>query len=191
MPFTPIHMGPGMAFKAVLRQHMSIFAFGWTQIAMDIQPLIAIINDSSPVHGWTHTYLAATGIAIANAILLRSIFLPMEKVASGREFPFREELLDILRQPWSVLLISCLIGTISHVFFDSMMHLDMLPLAPFYTDTRPLLSLMSDADLHRCCFAMGILGTPIVVYRWWNSVRCRKTPQTTGPRWSHRRDRPM
>lgn len=163
-----------MAFKAVLRKRMSIFAFGWTQIAMDIQPLIAIINESSPVHGWTHTYLAATGIAIVNAILLRVIFRPTERVVSRKEFPFKQELLGILRQPWSMLLLSCLVGTLSHVLLDSMMHLDMLPLAPFYTDTRPLLLLMSHSELHRCCFAIGILATPVVAYQWWRSVTGQK-----------------
>lgn len=153
---------------------MSLFAFGSTQIAMDIQPLIAIINDSSPLHGWTHTYLAAAGIAVANATLFRAIFPPIERIVRDRELPFRHDLLDILRQSWSVLLVSCLLGTLSHVFLDSMMHLDMLPLSPFYTETRPMLAVMSVSDLHRTCFATGVIGAPIVAYRWWSTVKKRR-----------------
>ena len=40
MPFTPLHMGPGIAVKAVLQGSFSLMVFGWAQIVMDIQPLV-------------------------------------------------------------------------------------------------------------------------------------------------------
>jgi len=39
MPFTPIHMGPGILIKAILHGGFSLMVFGWAQIIMDIQPL--------------------------------------------------------------------------------------------------------------------------------------------------------
>ncbi len=39
VPFTPIHMGPGMLVKPVLQERFSLMMFGWSQIMMDIQPL--------------------------------------------------------------------------------------------------------------------------------------------------------
>jgi hypothetical protein len=44
MPFTPIHMGPGILIKAILQGSFSLMVFGWTQIVMDIQPLIVILS---------------------------------------------------------------------------------------------------------------------------------------------------
>ncbi len=44
MPFTPVHMGPGILIKALLQSSFSLMVFGWTQIIMDIQPLI-VSND--------------------------------------------------------------------------------------------------------------------------------------------------
>jgi hypothetical protein len=39
MPFTPLHMGPGIAIKAIARRRFSLMVFGWSQILMDLQPL--------------------------------------------------------------------------------------------------------------------------------------------------------
>lgn len=46
MPFTPIHMGPGILIKSLLQGSFSLMVFGWTQIVMDIQPLIVLISVS-------------------------------------------------------------------------------------------------------------------------------------------------
>ena len=64
MPFTPIHMGPGIFVKAILQGSFSLMIFGWTQIVMDIQPLIVMITGEGHLHGFTHTYVGAVLIAI-------------------------------------------------------------------------------------------------------------------------------
>lgn len=51
MPFTPIHMGPGLLIKAVLQSGFSLMVFGWTQIVMDVQPLIVMLYGEGQVHG--------------------------------------------------------------------------------------------------------------------------------------------
>ena len=64
MPFTPIHMGPGILIKSLLQGSFSLMVFGWTQIVMDIQPLIVLISGEGHLHGFTHTYIGAILIAI-------------------------------------------------------------------------------------------------------------------------------
>jgi hypothetical protein len=66
MPFTPVHMGPGIAVKAVMQGSFSLMVFGWTQIVMDIQPLVVMLTGH--LHGFTHTYLGATLIAVFSAL---------------------------------------------------------------------------------------------------------------------------
>ena len=44
MPFTPFHMGPGIFIKALLQGSFSLMVFGWTQVIMDIQPLVVLIS---------------------------------------------------------------------------------------------------------------------------------------------------
>jgi hypothetical protein len=38
--------------------------FSWTQIVMDIQPLIVLLSGEGHLHGFTHTYVGAILIAI-------------------------------------------------------------------------------------------------------------------------------
>jgi hypothetical protein len=59
MPFTPFHLGPGAAFKAIGGKHFSFMVFGGTQVLMDIEPLVAILRGSPVLHGVTHTILGA------------------------------------------------------------------------------------------------------------------------------------
>jgi hypothetical protein len=61
-------MGPGILVKSLLQGSFSLMVFGWCQIVMDIQPLVAIVSGVGKLHGFTHTYVGATLIAIVAAI---------------------------------------------------------------------------------------------------------------------------
>ncbi|MDR0275331.1 MAG: hypothetical protein LBI48_08355 [Burkholderiaceae bacterium] len=50
MPFTPLHMGPGLAVKALLGRRFSLTVFGFSQIAMDIEPLARMIRGDTLLH---------------------------------------------------------------------------------------------------------------------------------------------
>lgn len=119
MPFTPVHMGPGIAVKAVMQHKFSLMVFGWSQIVIDLQPLFVMITDRGELHGFSHTYVGATLIGLFCAL-------------SGK---YLGELgLRIIREPqhlpisWPVSFISAFIGTYSHVAIDSIMHADIQPL---------------------------------------------------------------
>ena len=66
MPFTPFHMGPGILIKALLQGSFSLMVFGWAQILMDIQPLVALITSKGQLHGFSHTYIGASLITEKN-----------------------------------------------------------------------------------------------------------------------------
>jgi len=75
MPFTPIHMGSGILLKSLLQGSFSLMVFGWTQIIMDIQPLIVLISGEGHLHGFTHTYIGAILIAIFAALTGKYLLL--------------------------------------------------------------------------------------------------------------------
>jgi hypothetical protein len=115
-------MGPGLIVKAFMQGAFSLMVFGWSQILIDIQPLVVMLTGQGELHGFSHTYIGATLIALVSAI-------------SGK---YLGELgLKIIREPqyipinWAVAFISAFIGTYSHVFIDSIMHYAITPLAPF------------------------------------------------------------
>ena len=71
MPFTPIHLGPGLAFKAMGGRHFSFMVFGGAQVLMDLEPLIGILRDRDVLHGVTHTWLGALVIGSVAAVIGR------------------------------------------------------------------------------------------------------------------------
>ena len=158
MPFTPLHMGPGLAFKAIGGRHFSLMVFGFSQVMIDLEPLIRMIFGDSVLHGVTHTYLGATAIGLASVLI-------------GK--PFCQWLLDRVRPDPSLgmltwmrgsgritstsAIVGAFFGTYSHIALDSVMHADMQPLAPFNNDNA-LLHIVAIDALHAGCIAAGVIG---------------------------------
>ena len=51
MPFTPFHMGAGLALKAMAGRHFSVLTFGMAQAAMDLEPLVGMLRGAAVLHG--------------------------------------------------------------------------------------------------------------------------------------------
>jgi membrane-bound metal-dependent hydrolase YbcI (DUF457 family) len=153
MPFTPIHMGPGILIKSILQGSFSLMVFGWAQIVMDIQPLFVMISGEGHLHGFSHTYFGATLLAIFSAITgkyLSQLGLWILRVRESINIPIK----------WWVVFLSSFLGTYSHVFIDSIMHSDVQPFYPLNLD-NPFLRVISVQDLHKYCVYSGLLGAVI------------------------------
>ena len=142
-------MGPGLLIKSVLRGSFSLMVFGWTQMIMDIQPLVGVITHHGRLHGFSHTYLGATLIGAFSAITGKYL----SQIALAAVFQKRWSEIEIL---WSVAIVSAFVGSYSHVMLDSFVHGDMQPLYPFAGNG--LLGLLSGRSLRRLCVYSGILG---------------------------------
>lgn len=150
MSFTPFHMGPGILVKALLQGSFSLMVFGWSQIVMDLQPLVAIVTGEGKLHGFTHTYIGATLIAIFSAVTgkyLSQWALVVVSHGAHRGINIR----------WWVAFLSAFIGSYSHVVLDSVMHTDMEPLSPF-SPSNELLGFVSVAALYKFCIYSGLAG---------------------------------
>ncbi|HUQ29278.1 MAG TPA: hypothetical protein VM051_11845 [Usitatibacter sp.] len=158
MPFTPLHMGPGMAVKAIAGKRFSLTMFGVAQIAMDIEPLVGMIRGSPELHGWTHTYVGATLIGAAVLLFARPLCMRLvgwwnaELVRHGIAW---------LSSPggitWGAAAAGAFVGTWSHVALDSVMHLDMVPGRPFAEGNALLLAVGVDT-LNLACVAAGAIA---------------------------------
>lgn len=147
-------MGPGILVKALLQGSFSLMVFGWSQIIMDLQPLIAIVTGEGKLHGFTHTYIGATLIAIFSAITGKYLSQwALIVLSNGAKRG--------INISWWVAFLSAFIGSYSHVILDSIMHADITPLSPF-SQSNELLSLVSVAALHKFCVYSGLVGA--VVY---------------------------
>jgi len=157
MPFTPIHMGPGILIKALLQGSFSLMVFGWSQIVMDIQPLVVLITGEGHLHGFSHTYLGATLLAFFSALSGKylSEFGLLVIGISKKTNP--------LKIAWWVVFVSSFIGTFSHVFLDSIMHSDVEPFYPL-TLQNSLWGYFSIEQLHRLCMYSGLVGAGVYYF---------------------------
>ena len=153
MPFTPIHMGPGILIKALLQSSFSLMVFGWTQIVMDIQPLIVLITGEGHLHGFTHTYVGAFLLAIFSALTGKYLSeLGLKILGIDKYQPISID--------WWVSFLSAFIGSFSHVFLDSIMHTDVEPFYPI-TLTNDFHGMVTVTMLHKICMYSGFVGALI------------------------------
>lgn len=148
MPFTPLHMGPGLLVKALLQGSFSLLVFGWAQILMDIQPLVVIVTGVGHLHGFSHTLVGATLVGVVAAPSGKyAAELGLRMIREVRYLPVR----------WPVAWGSAFIGAYSHVVLDGVMHADVEPFAP-WSNSNPFLTLASIDALHAFCLYSGALG---------------------------------
>lgn len=171
MPFTPFHLGPGLALKAVGGRHFSLTMFGVTQVAMDMEPLVHMLRGDSILHGITHSYAGATVIALA-ALSLGRPFCWMALAYWNRIASLRwlNGLRVSTRIGWIPALTGAFLGAYSHVFLDSLMHADMRPWWPFAAGNG-LLDAIPVGWLHLLCLGLGVMGAMVLVAVFvWNKI---------------------
>ncbi|MCP3852360.1 MAG: hypothetical protein GY694_19315 [Gammaproteobacteria bacterium] len=169
MPFTPIHMGPGILIKAILQGSFSLMVFGWTQIIMDIQPLLVIITGEGQLHGFSHTYVGATLLAIFSALsgkYLSEFGLKLLGITESGLLTTDGTKKEPINIFWLVAFSSAFIGSYSHVFLDSIMHIDVEPFYPL-TLINPFHGFISIEALHKACLYAGLLGTGLFYWLHW------------------------
>ena len=160
MPFTPFHMGPGIVIKALLQGSFSLLIFGWAQIVMDIQPLVVLLAGEGHLHGFSHTYLGATLLALFSA-LTGKYLAEIGLFILGLNKQWRIKIV------WPVAFLSAVMGTYSHVLLDSIMHADLAPFSPF-SESNSLLAVISISVLHQLCIFSALIGGVLYfAIRWF------------------------
>lgn len=150
MPFTPVHMGPGMLVKSLLQGSFSLMVFGWAQVVMDIQPLVVILTGEGHLHGFSHTYVGAALLTVVAAVTgkyLSEVGLWLLRIPGYEQ----------VKIAWTVAFLSAFIGTFSHVAIDSIMHSDIAPYYPISAKNH-LLGITPIETLHKLCIYSGLLG---------------------------------
>ena len=154
-------MGPGILIKALLQSSFSLMVFGWTQIIMDIQPLIVLITGEGYLHGFSHTYMGAILLALFAAITgkyLSQLGLWLLKIRPCISTSIT----------WPVVFLSAFIGSFSHVFLDSIMHADVQPFFPVNL-YNPMLNIISVEALRKVCLYSGLVGAAIYYFVHWRN----------------------
>jgi len=157
MPITPFHFGPGAAIYAIAPKHVSFITFCSANVLIDIEPLYYMATGQYPLHRFFHTYIGATIIMIATAL----IFFVALKLASRIRLPnlFQWQSLNPLP-----IWLGAATGSYSHIVFDSVMHSDIAPLSPF-SEVNVLYQLVPLGELHLFCVFAAVSGLVILGIR--------------------------
>ena len=128
--------------------------FGWAQIVMDLQPLFVLLTGEGHLHGFSHTYVGATLLAIFSALTgkyLSELGLKLLGITKKH---------NPIQISWWVAFGSAFIGTYTHVALDSIMHNDVEPFYPL-SQANSLLGFITVDELHQFCLFSALLGAVI------------------------------
>ncbi len=160
MPFTPLHLGPGLIIKAVAPSHFSLTAYTLANVAVDLEPLYHILRGDYPLHGPMHTLPLATltGLLVGAGVSL----LPK----AFRDGPAAEKLPDALRAEFRLpeCIVAGVLGGMSHSLINSIIYTDFHPLAPFSVQ-NPLHGLITPNALFYSLFLTGVIGLVLLAIR--------------------------
>jgi len=149
MPVTPFHFGPGVFLKSLFQKKFSLIIFILVQIFIDVETAWNIFRGNERLHTLFHTYLGSCIIIIVISIV----------GYWGQNLLKNKVILN-----FKTILLSAVIGAWSHVFLDSMMHIDVLPLYPL-TVSNFMLQKISLLTLHLGCLLSGVIGIIIWLLR--------------------------
>ena len=70
MPFTPYHFGPSGFVGLALRRWLDVPVFVLANVVVDLEPLVVVLFGLDyPLHGYVHTFLGGTVVALLWALL--------------------------------------------------------------------------------------------------------------------------
>ena len=151
MPFTPFHWGPSSWIGLIL---FKIFDFPTLLVAsviVDIEPIcVLFFNLNYPLHGFFHSFLGGSILAILTAIILYLLKDNIKKIMVI--FKLTQD------SSFKKILWTSFFGVYSHLLLDSFLYREVKPFYPF--EGNPFLGLFSFQQIYLFCglsFLVGIL----------------------------------
>jgi len=151
MPFTPFHWGPSSWIGLML---FKIFDFPTLLIAsviVDIEPFcIIFFNLDYPLHGFFHSFLGGSVVAVLTAIILYYLKDWIKKIMAIFKL--------VQDSSFNKILWTSFFGVYFHLLLDAFLYKDMKPFYPL--ENNPFLGLFSSQQIYLFCslsFLVGIL----------------------------------
>lgn len=155
MPVTPFHLLAITPIKAIAPRKFSWSTFALVNVLIDLEPISYFLITLNAEHGFFHTIIGATLIAMFAAFYGRGLCESAIKIWNAE-----------IKSKWLIAEPSitkvgawsgAIVGAWSHLFLDSFMHDDIKPLSPF-TNANVLLGSIPITTLHTICVTSGLIG---------------------------------
>lgn len=160
MPFTPFHLGPALLFGLAFCSIFDLLTLLIASVIPDVEPFCILLFDlSAPSHGFFHSYVVSSILAVLVAVgvySFRGIFTKiMQKFRVSQKSSFQK------------ILFTSFIGAYSHVFLDSLLYEKMDPLYPL--QGNPFVGIMptyiADEVVYGFCSISFIFGIVLYLYK--------------------------
>jgi membrane-bound metal-dependent hydrolase YbcI (DUF457 family) len=131
MPFTPYHLGPGLFVGLLLLSFIDFPTFLVASVIVDLEPfLVLTLNLNYPLHGFFHSFLGGTLLALPLALVMYRI---RDKFSPLLSFFKLEQ-----KVSFKSVLAAALSGIYIHILLDSRGYIDIQPFYP--SNYNPLLT---------------------------------------------------
>jgi len=166
MPFTPYHLGPALLIGFLFLGFIDFPTFLVANVIVDAEPfLVLALNLNYPLHGFFHSFIGGTLIAVLLALVMHRI---RDRLSPLLSFLKLEQKISFAR-----ILVAAFSGIYIHILLDSRSYTDI---QPFYPSTyNPLLTtgILAGLDAYIFCiwcfFAAAIMYIIRLLIAWRKS----------------------
>ena len=152
MPNTILHFGVNSDIGFAWRKYFDLPALVLINVFINFEAYVPIILRSSyPQHGYVHTYLIGTPVAVLAAVILYASRGGIGKLMESPRLPYETNFRKIL--------ISCLVGAWLHIFMDAFIYADARPFFP--VQANPFYGLVSEVTMNVICVIFFI---PAIIF---------------------------
>jgi membrane-bound metal-dependent hydrolase YbcI (DUF457 family) len=163
MPFTPYHLGPALFVGLLFLNFIDLPTFLIANVILDVEPfLVLTLNLNYPLHGFFHSFLGGTLVAVPLALMMYRI---RDKFSPLMCFFKLQQKVSFKR-----ILAAALSGVYLHILLDSLGYTDI---QPFYPSTyNPFLTtgISAGLDAYIICiysfFGAAIIYTIRLILIW-------------------------
>jgi membrane-bound metal-dependent hydrolase YbcI (DUF457 family) len=144
MPFTPYHLGPALFLGLLFLSFIDFPTFLIASVIVDVEPyLVLFFNLNYPLHGFFHSLLGGTLVAIPLALIMLKI---RDKLSPLMSYFKLEQKVSFKR-----ILLASLSGIYIHILLDSRIYTDIQPFYP--SNYNPLLTtgILAGLDSYAIC----------------------------------------
>ena len=155
MPFTPYHLGPGLFVGLLLLSFIDFPTFLIASVIVDVEPfLVLTLNLNYPLHGFFHSLLGGTLLALPLALVMYHI---REKLSPLLSFFKLEQ-----KVSFKSVLAAALSGIYIHILLDSRGYTDIQPFYP--SNYNPLLTTGIFAGLDSYIYCIWSFYGAAIIY---------------------------
>lgn len=161
MPFTPFHLSPALFLGLLLSTAFDLPTFLIANVLPDVEPFTVLFFNVQgyPLHGFFHSYIGATILAIILALcmyLLRGFFGKIMKVLRLQQ-----------SSSFKKIMFTSFMGAYFHVLLDSFLYSEMMPFYPLQSNIFVNLfsAYGSYTIIYGFCGITALLGIVLYLYK--------------------------